>query len=272
MERSFAALMLLVAGIAVSLSAGAWWMQRVAFTPAPTRDTAAAILSSPDIRLEINTVVTAATAQYLETGVSELGTFVETEVLSTRPGAAMMGPIMEQTHDRIIGNRDDEPVRITGAQMVDIVRDQRAVQAPTITLPISPIGALNTIKVALRWTILGAAGLGLIALVIGIITRPERRDVRRALGEFAVAMAVAMLVFGYLLPVHLVTAIDNRTWSHAIPNLALRTLPVVLGSVAIFGVAGAGLIMRASLAGRRRQSSTPLATNRFRSGETRSWS
>ena len=272
MERSFAALMLLVAGIAISLSAGAWWMQRIAFTPDATRDTAAAILSSPDIRLEINTVVTGASAPYLEIGVSELGTFVETEILSTRPGAAMMGPIMEEAHDRIIGNRDDEPVRITGEQMVDIVRDERAVDAPTVTLPVNPIGALNTIKVALRWTILGAAGLGLVALVIGILTRPERRDVRRALGEFAIAMAVTMVVFGYLVPVHLVTAIDNRTWTHAIPHLALRTLPVVLGSAAVFAIVGAGMIMRASLAGRRRQTSTPLATSRFRSGETRSWS
>lgn len=272
MERSFAALMLMVAGIAISLGAGAWWMQRIAFTPDSTRDTAAAMLESPDIRLEINTIVTGATAPYLEVGISELGTFVETEVLSTRPGAAMMGPIMEQTHDRIIGNRDDEPVLITGEQMVQIVRDERAFDAPTITLPLAPIGALNTIKLVLRWTMFGATAIGLIALIIGIITRPERRDVRRALGEFGVAMAVAMLLFGYLVPVHLVTAIDNRTWTHAIPRLALRTLPVVLGTVVIFGLAGAALIMNASLAGRRRQSSTPLATSRFRSGEQRTWS
>lgn len=272
MERSFAALMLLLAGVAISMSAGAWWMQRVAFTPDPTRETAQAILREADIRIEINTVVTGAAAPYLETGVAELGTFVETQVLSTRAGAAMMGPIIEQAHDRIIGNRDDDPIRITGAQMVEIVRDQRAIDAPTVTLPIAPVGALNTIKVALRWIVIVGAALGLIALVVGIITRPERRDARRAIGEFGVAMAASMLVFGYLLPVHLITAIDNRTWTHAIPRLALRTLPVVLGSIAILGVGGVALIMRANLSGRRRQSSTPLSSTRFRSGETRSWS
>ncbi len=272
MERSFAALMLLLAGVAISLSAGAWWMQRIAFTPDPTRETAAAILSEADIRIEINTVVTGATAPFLETGVAELGTFVENEVLSTRAGAAMMGPIIEQAHDRIIGNRDDEPVRITGDQMVQIVRDQRAAAAPTVTLPIAPIGALNTVKVALRWIVIAAAGLGLIALAAGVVTRPERRDARRALGEFAIALAASMLVFGYLLPVHLLTAIDNRTWTHAIPQLAMRTFPVVIGSVVVLAAVGAVMIMRANISGRRRQSSTPLSTNRFRVGETRSWS
>ena len=272
MERSFAALMLLLAGVAISLSAGAWWMQRVAFTPDPTRETAAAILTEADIRIEINTVVTGATAPFLETGVAELGTFVENEVLSTRAGAAMMGPIIEQAHERIIGNRDDEPVRITGEQMVQIVRDQRAIDAPTVTLPIAPIGVLNTFKIALRWIVIGAAGLGLIALVLGIATRPERSDARRAIGEFALALAVSMLLFGYLLPVHLLTAIDNRTWTHAVPQLALRTVPVVFGSVVLLGAVGATMILRANIAGRRRQSSTPLSTNRFRVGETRRWS
>ena len=97
MERSFAALMLLLAGVAISLSAGAWWMQRIAFTPDPTRETAAAILSDADIRIEINTVVTGATAPFLETGVAELGTFVENEVLSTRAGGLGLNLVCADT-------------------------------------------------------------------------------------------------------------------------------------------------------------------------------
>ena len=58
MERSLAGVLFLVAGVAFSLSAGAWWMQRIAFTPDETRDTTAAILEDPDIRLELNTVIT----------------------------------------------------------------------------------------------------------------------------------------------------------------------------------------------------------------------
>jgi hypothetical protein len=272
MERSLSGVLLLVAGIAISLSAGAWWMQRIAFTPDSTRGAAAAMLSEPDIRIEINTVVAGATAPVLGVGVGELGRFLEEEILSTRAGAAMMGPIMEEAHDRIIGNRDDEPVQLTGTQMIDIVRDERAADAPTVTLPLAPIGALNTIKVAVRWIIPISAAIGLIALVLAVITRPDRREVRRGLGEFGVALAASMLLFGYLLPVHLLTAIDNRTWTHAIPQLALRTLPVVLGATVVFTVGGLAMIMASISMNRRRQSSTPIAASRYRSGGDRDWS
>lgn len=271
MERSLPGVLFMVAGIAISLSIGAWWMQRIAFTPDPTRDTAAAMLSEPDIRIEINSAVTAAAAPVLGVGQAELGAFLEDEILSTRAGAAMMGPIMEEAHDRIIGNRDDEPVRVTGRQMVEIVRDQRAVDAQTVTLPIAPIGALNTIRVGLRWLIPISAGIGLIALALGVVIRPERHDVRRGLGEFGVALAASMLVFGYLLPVHLLTAIDNRTWTHAIPQLALRTLPVVLVATVVFAAVGGVMIISSGWTNRRRQSSTPIAASRYRGGDDRNW-
>ena len=72
-------------------------------------------------------------------------------------------------------------------------------------------------------------GSDCIALLLGIVTRPERRDILRGLGEFGLAMTCSMLLFGYLIPVHFFTAIDNGTWTHIVPRLAMRTLPVVLG-------------------------------------------
>ncbi len=92
----------------------------------------------------------------------------------------------------------------------------------------------------------------------------------RGLGEFGLAMAASMLVFGYLLPVQLMTAIDNGVWTNAIPRLALRTLPVVLGSAAIFGLGGAALILASTSGGKRRQFSTPLAVSRYR-GDSPEW-
>jgi hypothetical protein len=261
----------LVAAICVSLSAGAWWMQRIAFTPDATRSTAGAMLDDPDIRQEINTVVTDAAAPELGVGTAELGRFLEEEILSTRAGAAMMGPLMEEAHERIIGNRDDEPVVITSTQMIEIVRDQRAAEAPNATLVLAPIGVLNTTKNALGWIVLIGLGLGMIALLFGIFIRPERRDVLRGIGEFGLAMAVSMAVFGYLLPVHLLTAIDNRTWTHAIPHLALRTLPVTLGAVAIFAGTGVALLIASRSGGKRRQWSTPLSVARYRGGDNPGW-
>ncbi len=271
MERSLAGMLFLVAAVAISLSAGAWWMQRIVFTPDSTRDTAAAILEDPDIRIELNTVVSGSAAPAIGWTFSELSTYLEEQILSTRAGAAMMGPIIEEIHDRIIGNRDDEPVRITGVQMVEIVRDQRAVDAQTVTLPIEPIGTLRTFNTLVGWMIPIGAGLGLLLIALAVITRPDRRDVLRGLGEFGVAMTASMLLFGYAVPVHLLTAIENRTWTHAIPQLAQRTLPVVLGIAIVFAVAGVGLIVASATGGKRKQWSTPLSVARYRGGDNPGW-
>lgn len=264
-------MLFLVAAVAFSVAGGGWWMQRIAFTPDDTRATAAAILAEPDIRQEINTVVTGASAPVLGLTAPELGSFLEDQILSTRAGAAMMAPIVEEAHDRIIGNRDDQPVTVTGSEMIDIVRDQRAAEVATVTLPIPVIGTLKTTRTTIGWIIPIAAALGAVALLLGIATRPERRDVLRGLGEFCLAMTCSMLIFGYLIPVHLLTAIDNGTWTNAIPRLALRTLPVVLGSAAIFGLGGLALILASTSGGKRRQFSTPLSVARYRGGDNPGW-
>lgn len=260
----------LVAAVAISIAAGAWWMQRIVFTPDATRATAAAVLAEPDIRLDINSLVSAQTSLVLDRPITEISTLVETQVLSTRAGALMMAPIIEQLHERIIGERDD-PVEITGVQMVEIVRDQRAADAPTVTMPVDPIGTLVTMRTVLRWLMLIGAGLALVMFLLGVITRPERRDVLRGLGELALGLAGAMLVFGYFLPVHMMTAIDNQTWTHAVPRLAMRTLPVVLGSIVVFALGGAALILASTRGGQRRQWSTPLSVARYRGGDNPGW-
>jgi hypothetical protein len=270
MERTLAGMLFLVAAVAFSVAAGGWWMQRIVFTPDDTRETAAAILSEPEIRQEINTVISGASAPVLGVNVPELNTFLEDQVLSTRAGAAVLGPIIEQAHNRIIGNRDEEPIEVSGEQMIEIVRDQHAADVTAVILPVPVIGTLKTTRTTIGWIIPIAAAIGAIALVLGLITRPERRDVLRGLGEFGLAMAASMLVFGYLIPVHLMTAIDNGVWTNAIPRLALRTLPVVLGSAAIFGLGGAALILASTSGGKRRQFSTPLAVSRYR-GDGAEW-
>jgi hypothetical protein len=270
MERTLAGMLFLVAAVAFSIAGGAWWMQRVCFTPDDTRDSAAAMLKEPDIRQEINTVVSGVQAPVLGVNAPELETFLEDQILSTHAGAAVMGPLMKDIHNKIIGNRDDDIV-VTGTQMIDIVRDQRAAQIKEVVIPIPVIGTLKTTRTTLHWLIPIAAGIGAIAMLLGIATRPERRDVLRGLGEFFMSMACSMLVFGYLIPVQLMPAIDNGVWTKAIPRLAMRTLPFVLGSAAVFGLGGAALILASMSGGKRRQFSTPLAVSRYR-GDDHGWS
>lgn len=271
MERSLAGVLFLVAAVAFSLSAGGWWMQRIAFTPDGSIDTTAAILEDADIRLELNQVISGATSNSTGLDQTELSTMLETHILSTRLGATVMMPLIHQAHDRIIGLRDDDPVTVTGPELIPIVRDQRAADVPTITIPIQPIGVLETTRTFLGWMIPITAGLGLLALVLGIVTRPDRRDLLRGLGEFGIALSASMLLFGYLIPVQFLTAIDNRTWTHAIPRLAMRTLPVVLGIAAIFAAVGIALTLMSRSGGKRRQWSTPLSVARYNGGNNPGW-
>jgi len=272
MERSLSGVLFLVAGVAFSLAAGGWWMQRIAFTPVETRDTTFAILEDADIRLELNTVITGAASSTVQQSAGDLAEMLEMNVLSTRPGATVMMPVIRQAHDRIIGLRDDDPIQVTGDELIPIVRDQRAADVATVTLsPIQPIGVLKTSRSVLGWMIPISAGIGLIALVLGIVARPERRDILRGLGEFGLALAASMVVFGYLIPVQFLTAVDNRTWTHAIPRLALRTLPVVIGTIAICALGGVVLILASRAGGKRRQWSTPLSVARYRGGDNPGW-
>lgn len=264
MERSFASILFLTAAICVALAAGAWWMQRIVFTPEPTRSSADAILDSPDIRLTINNQVTSATAPILGRDITELAAFVERDVLSTRAGAAMMAPITEQAHERILGQRTT-PLRLSGPEMAEIVRDQRVADAEPVTIPVDRIAVIANFNAAIGWIVPIAGGLGLMLYAIGLVLRPDARDIRTAIGEQLIALGVAMAVFGYLIPVHFITAIDDRTFSHAIPGLALRTLPVVVITTMLCLLLGAVLLLTRRTDTRRSQ---PLSTSRYSGGWT----
>jgi hypothetical protein len=269
-ERSLSGVFFLVAAVALSIGAGAWWLQRVAFTPDATRDSAAAILHESDIRVDLNQLITGSAAPVIEMDSAALSAMLEDIILTSRPGAAEMAPIIERIHNRVIGNTE-EPVIITGDDMVPIVRDERAADAPDVRLPVQTIGVLDNFRRSLGWIALISSAIGLIALALGIFARPERRDVFRGLGEFGISLAVSVIVFGYLIPVHLLTALDNQTWTHAIPRLAERTIPIVIGATAIFAVAGVALIVASMSGGKRRQWSTPLSVARYRGGENPGW-
>ena len=68
-------------------------------------------------------MISGATAPVLGFNTPELGAFLEDYILSTRAGAAVLGPLMKEAHDKIVGNRDDDIV-LTGHEMIPIVRDE----------------------------------------------------------------------------------------------------------------------------------------------------
>ena len=261
-------MLFLLAVIALSIAAGGWWLERTTLTPSDTSGQTEAILDDSQIRAEIATVIAAATAPTLGQAQNEVAAFID-PIIDSRPGAGVMTEIVRDAHRRVIGERD-LAVRITGPQMVEVVRDQRVVDLPAVTLPVPKVGTLDLLRHILRWMVPILAALGAILMVLAFITRPEKGELVRALGEFGVALAFSMLVFGYALPVHIIPAIDDNTWTRAVPQLATRALPVALGATVIFAVGGVLLILSSLGTGRRKQWSTPLAVGRYR--DERSWS
>jgi hypothetical protein len=269
-QRSLSAVVLLLAGVALSLAAGGWWLQRAVFTPSTNRGQTEAILDDPEIRAEISAILADASAPTLGLSANELAAFID-PIIASNPGAAFMGEIVDAAHRRVIGATDD-PVQVHAEQLIQIVRDERAADVPglPITLPVPRIGTLSVLNTVIRWFVPLMAALGALLLVFALATRPDRSELVRALGELGLAIAVALIVLGYLIPVHLVPAIDDSTWTQASPRLALRSVSFVIGAVVVFAAGGLALIVASSGSGRRKQWSTPLSVTRYR--EDRSWS
>ncbi len=240
------------------------------FSPAANADQAEAILNDAEIRRELTAIIADASAPTLELSANDLAVFID-PIIDSTPGATVMADIVNSAHRRIIGENED-PVTISGVQLIQIVRDERAVDVPglPITLPVPKIGTLDLLDTVLRWFVPIVAALGALILLLALVTRPDRSELVRALGEFGLAIAASLIVFGYIIPVHLVPAIDDSTWVQASPRLALRSVSFVIGAVVVLAAGGVALILASSGSGRRKQWSTPLAVGRYR--EDRSWS
>ena len=270
MRRSLSGVLLLLAGVALSLAVGGWWLQRAVFTPSANADQAEAILDDTEIRREMTSIIADASAPTLELSANELAVFID-PIIDSKPGATLMADIVNSAHRRVIGELD-EPVGITGVQLIQIVRDERAVDVPglPITLPVPKIGTLDLLNTILRWFVPITAALGALILLLALVTRPDRGELVRALGELGIATAASLIVLAYIVPVHLVPAIDDSTWTQASPRLALRSVSFVIGAVVVLAVGGVALIIASSGFGRRKQWSTPLSVSRYR--DDRSWS
>ncbi len=268
MQRNLAGVFFLVAGVMVSLALGAWWLQRNALTPESSSGRAAAVMQDDQIRAEVTAVVTAATALTLDRPPGELATFID-QVIGSRAGGSVMADIVADAHGRAIGNHDD-PVRITGNQMVEIVRNQAVGDLSPVTLPVAEITPLRFLANVLGWVAAISLVLGAVGFLLGVIVRPERGEVARGFAELCLALAVSLVVFGLLVPILLLPAINDSTWMSVVPRLSMRTLPFVLGTAVVLVAVGLLVLLRSLNTGKRKQWSTPLSVGRYR--EDRSWS
>ncbi|MGA1451921.1 MAG: hypothetical protein ACO36D_08485, partial [Ilumatobacteraceae bacterium] len=147
---------------------------------------------------------------------------------------------------------------IVPSELVRIVRDERAYEAEAATVPVPVIGTLKTFHTAAGWIFRIAGGIGLLTLLAGLITRPYRSEIVRAIAELLMSIGIWMVVLGYAVPVHVVPAIDNNTWTGLAPRLALRVAPTTIGAAIVLVFGGLALLLASLSGGRRRQWSSPI--------------
>jgi hypothetical protein len=159
----------------------------------------------------------------------------------------MMTEIVAAGHARVIGERA-EPLRISGPQMVEIVRDELVMDLPPVTIPIAEVPVLSTIKQVLWWTTLIPGILAVLAIGFAFFARPERRDLQIFATSMMFGLALSIGVFGIAIPLWGLPALSDTTWMSVISQLAKRTLILVIPVMVIFiGLGLASLITTGNL-------------------------
>lgn len=269
MRRSLAGLLFGAAFICACLALSGFLLQQAMYSPSDDRETAEAVLADGTIRDELVRVVTDATASTLGRDPTELSATVR-QVLSTKSGAALVTDVLRDAHARIIGQLDDRAAVISTQQLVDVVRDERAAAVPPVTLDIDEVTSFGFVDGFLDWVV-PLAGIGVaVFLVLCLLARPERAALVRTAGLGFVLLGALTIVFGYVVPSFLPTAISDSPWAR-VPSLVAADAAALTVFVALV-LAGGGLAMFgfSTRMGRSRRWSTPVSTYRYR--EERRWS
>jgi hypothetical protein len=267
-RRGVAGVLFFVAAVCLAIAAAGWWLQQVAFDMSKSAELAEVVLQDPEIRAEIADVSANAAAATLGLPPEEVRARVEL-VAQTEEGSDLMRQIIADSHARLIGARPDE-VQITGQQLVDIVRDERAAALPNVVLPVPEVAALRIADTTLDWAVPIAAIAGGVALLLGFLAHPRKADAVFGIGTFCIAAAIAVVIIGWLIPVYAVPEINDSPWISVIPAVAQHNLPFVLIIAAALFIGGLGLMLSAEAARRRRLWSAPISVHRY--GDQRHWS
>jgi hypothetical protein len=268
MRRSLAGLLLLISCVLFAVSISTWWLQHVAFSPSTDAGVTYSILGDAEIRGDVATLIASADAGPLNTSTAQLKEFIE-QISRLDDGAALMGNFVGAAHARLIGDHDD-PVVITPVEQYTIVRDERAALAPELTLPVPQVGSVSFINSATSWIMIVSAAAGLLLLIAGLVTRPERGEFTFGLAVGFGALSILMVLFGYLVPVGPLTALSDNTWMGIFPRLANRSRNATLSLAVAAAVIGIAVMVGTTGLRQRRQKSTPLSVGRYR--EQHSWS
>ena len=288
-RRSFAGLFFGIAFTCACLAISGFVLQRTAFSPSNTESSAHVILGDAAVEQELVRLVAEAAAPSMppfpgavrQPTADEVAQYVSAMVLNTPEGSDLFAGILRNTHAKLIGDActteppsmscdaNDNP-QITGAQMVQIVRNESVAGVAPIVLEVPRVSALAVAKDVTDWLV-PILGIGAVAfLILCFLAHPERAALIRTLGLGLLVLAALILLFAYVIPKLVPTLLTDSVWARIPPRLADDSLPLTLGAVLLLTGGGLALFVASSRMGRSRRWSTPVSTYRYR--EERNWS
>jgi len=266
-RRTLAGLIFGLAFVCASLAISGWFLQRAAFDPGRTGDLASVVLKDSRVKAAISNDIADAVAD--QRGLDRTAVRQTVAAVADTPqGAALFAKVLHDAHARLIGQLKG-PVRITGAQMVQLVRNQIVADMPSITLPVPHVTALDRIRTVLRWMVPFGALLAVGFFVIGFMLHPNRSALAHSLGYGMVLLALLITVLGYLVPRFSLPALSDSFWADVPAHLANDSLPLLTVMVVVLTAGGFVLLVGTGLLRRRRRWNAPVSTYRYR--EERTW-
>lgn len=268
MRSLIAGLIFGLAYLCASVAFGGWLLQRTAFEPERTRELSAVVLDDDAIRNEVVGSIADETASAMGMTTTEARAWIAS-IANTEPGRELFGDLIYDAHAKLIGVRD-EPVQITGAQLVEVTRYEAAAGVTVELSDIETVGALDTTRRVLDWLVPAAAIGGVLFLLISIAVHPQRAALARGVGFGLLLLAVLGVVFGFLIPQFALPALSESPWADVPRIISDDGLSRLIVVEVVLVVLGFGLLVGVGVSRRRRRWNHP--TTRYRYGEEHRWS
>ena len=161
-------------------------------------------------------------------------------------------------------------MRITGAQMVLLVRNEVVADMPSITLAgATCLGARQDSAHPSMDDPVHGALFAIGFFVIGFMLHPNRSALVHSLGYGMVLLALLIAILGYIVPRFGLPAFSDNVWADVPARLANDSLPLLIGLAILLGGGGLMLLVGTGLLRRRRRWNAPVSTYRYR--EERRW-
>jgi hypothetical protein len=271
-RRSLAGVLFGIAFACACVSISGFLLERTAFSPANTFDSADVVLDDDVVRAELVRTVATATVAQMSGGDAGQAAVINSNielVASTTAGSEILAQVLRDSHARLVG-QSDLPVQITPAQLVEVTRDERAAVLPAVTIDVPRVAALAAADDVLDWLVPISGLTAIVLLLLCLLAHPERPALVRSLGIGLMVLAGLTVAFGWLVPAFVPPLLSDNPWARIPSSLAAGTMPIVLGLALLLAGLGLGLFALASRLGHRRRWSTPVSTYRYR--DERTWS